>query len=297
MSRGNRPPLQQQSQVTRSPSPSPYKSVAADRESLSRNTSLETRSRSPSPNPIPTATSPYEYYGTANLTDRSRSPSPTTSLPEEGGRTVSRRQPVVTPQKPALLSLSVRRADNNMPHVLPSPTIPQPHKSPGSINFPRLSASPSHGLYEVDWTRPCGDVSATHTPNLPRSASSQQLGRTWNGSLMRIDRNRSHFPSQILHPSPNLCHVSPLPSTHGHHARRGLGHQVEMDDIFSQKPDAFGGRSRGGTSTLPRTYRSSEQTTLRNGERGVAGTHKTSSTPFKDKGKEQHSDSEDEDWC
>ena len=31
-----------------------------------------------------------------------------------------------------------------MPHVIPSPTIPQPHKSPGSINFPRLSASPTH---------------------------------------------------------------------------------------------------------------------------------------------------------
>ena len=31
-----------------------------------------------------------------------------------------------------------------MPHVIPSPTIPQPHKSPGSINFPKLSASPTH---------------------------------------------------------------------------------------------------------------------------------------------------------
>ena len=31
-----------------------------------------------------------------------------------------------------------------MPRVMPSPTIPQPSKSPGSINFPKLNPSPTH---------------------------------------------------------------------------------------------------------------------------------------------------------
>lgn len=83
----------------------------------------------------------HEYYGSANLTDRSRSPSPTLGAAPRSKRP-QRRLPA-TPQKPSSLNLP-KRHDDRMPHVIPSPTVPQPHKSPGSINFPKLSASPTH---------------------------------------------------------------------------------------------------------------------------------------------------------
>ena len=161
-----------------SPLPSPTASRSNSREPLYRTTSLETRSRSPSPHPTPTPTPQHEYYGSANLTDRSRSPSPTSAIgagPRGGpggsgggagpaGKRHQRRLPA-TPQKPSSLNLP-KRHDDRMPHVIPSPTIPQPHKSPGSINFPRLSASP------------------THLPNLniqPGQQQQQQLGRLEHG--------------------------------------------------------------------------------------------------------------------
>ena len=95
-----------------------------------------------------------EYYGSANLTDRSRSPSPTgdkQQLPSRsaapggpGGPGRPPRRLPATPQKPSSLNLTKGRRQDHMPRVIPSPTIPQPHKSPGSINFPRLAASPTH---------------------------------------------------------------------------------------------------------------------------------------------------------
>lgn len=294
MSRGNRPPLKQQSQALCSPTPSPLRNVTIQ-ESLSRNTSLETRSRSPSPNPTPIGTSPYEYYGTSNLIDRSRSPSPS-SLSEEGTHLLLRRQPA-TPQKPAALNLSVRQIDN-MPHVLPSPTIPQPHRSPGSINFPRLSPSPSHEFYEIDWTRLPGRAVGSRTSTLPRSVSSQQLGRTWNGSITCIDRNRSHYPSQILHPYPNPRQgVSLLLDAHGNQ-QRIVGHQVEMEDITLQEAaDAFGLRSGGqNTSALPRTFQLGKGPS-RDQDWNALSSLKTGDMLCKEKEKDMQGDSEDEDWC
>ena len=120
------------------------------RDPLYRTTSLETRSHSPSPTSTPTTVhNIHEYYGTANLTDRSRSPSPSTRLrlaaASKSKQHSGRRLPA-TPNKPSTLFLGnpVQPVDNNMPHVIPSPTVPQPQKSPGSINFPHLNASPTH---------------------------------------------------------------------------------------------------------------------------------------------------------
>lgn len=117
---------------------------------LYKTTSLEARSRSPSPNRQTTQrqASPPEYYGTANLTDRSRSPSP--ELSGAGGRWDGTgggghrgpRRPG-PPRKPNVLNLTKRRSHGSMPQVLPSPTVPHIHKSPGNINFPRLNASPT----------------------------------------------------------------------------------------------------------------------------------------------------------
>ena len=149
---GIRAPLIQQGPVV-----SPTTSRSNSREPLYRTTSLETRSHSPSPTSTPTTVhNIHEYYGTANLTDRSRSPSPSARLraAAAANKRGGRRLPA-TPNKPSTLFLNKPTqppnqlstqptTDNNMPHVIPSPTVPQPQKSPGSINFPHLNASPTH---------------------------------------------------------------------------------------------------------------------------------------------------------
>lgn len=134
-----RPPLQSQNNVLGSPLPSPY--LVRNRDStFYRSTSLETRSRSPSPTLSPTSTPQQEYYGTANLTDRSRSPSPVASPPKRQPRKL----PEVPVPKPSTLNLAQPKLKEAMPRVMPSPTIPQPPRSPGNMNFPRLNMSPSH---------------------------------------------------------------------------------------------------------------------------------------------------------
>ncbi|XP_063422202.1 voltage-dependent calcium channel type A subunit alpha-1-like isoform X3 [Mytilus trossulus] len=145
-----RPPLQPQGNVIGSPLPSPQPLRKRD-SAFYRSTSLETRSRSPSPSTTtPSQTPQAEYYGTANLTDRSRSPSPVSTPPkkqkqkQKQGRKLP---PVPLPPalKPSTLNLSTPKLkDKNLPRVMPSPTIPQPPRSPGNINFPRLNQSPSH---------------------------------------------------------------------------------------------------------------------------------------------------------
>lgn len=139
-----RPPLQMQSNVVGSPLPSPQPLRKRD-SAFYRSTSLETRSRSPSPSTTtPSQTPQTEYYGTANLTDRSRSPSPVSTPPKKQGRKLPS-VPFQPALKPSTLNLSTPKLkDKNLPRVMPSPTIPQPPRSPGNINFPRLNLSPTH---------------------------------------------------------------------------------------------------------------------------------------------------------
>ncbi|KAL4219092.1 hypothetical protein ACF0H5_021675 [Mactra antiquata] len=141
--RVKRPPLMSQTHVMGSPLPSPQ---PRHRPEMYRSTSLETRSRSPSPNPTPSSTPMNEYYGGSNLTDRSRSPTPVSSPVNTPPKRSTRKLPMapVQPTKPSTLNLAQPKLKENMPRVMPSPTIPQPSKSPGSINFPRLNASPTH---------------------------------------------------------------------------------------------------------------------------------------------------------
>ena len=164
-----RPPLQSQSPVLGSPLPSPghMGRRVRDEHGFYRSTSLETRSRTPSP----TSQSPsqQEYYGSTNLIDRSRSPSPAQSPPKRTPRKLPSVPfvPTTPPPgmgpghvavpvggrggvsgagaatKPVSLNLTQPKLKEAMPRVMPSPTIPQAPKSPGNINFPRLSASPT----------------------------------------------------------------------------------------------------------------------------------------------------------
>ncbi|XP_060591923.1 voltage-dependent calcium channel type A subunit alpha-1-like isoform X8 [Ruditapes philippinarum] len=137
-----RPPLMPQPHVMGSPLPSPQPRI---RSEMYRSTSLETRSRSPSPNPTPSSTPMNEYYGGSNLTDRSRSPTPVSSPVNTPPKRSTRKLPTapVQPTKPSTLNLAQPKLKENMPRVMPSPTIRQPSKSPGSINFPRLNTSPT----------------------------------------------------------------------------------------------------------------------------------------------------------
>ncbi|XP_022648011.1 voltage-dependent calcium channel type A subunit alpha-1-like isoform X2 [Varroa destructor] len=140
-----------------------------------KTTSLSRRSRSPSPSSQrssqhPASTShPHrqqhcrtpthsEYYGTTQLEQRSRSPSPATSaqsLPvaavgsRRGRRGGGRRLPP-TPNKPSTLLLL---QSGNMPFVANSPTLTQ--YECGTINFPHVSASPTHSTpsHVTSWSR------------------------------------------------------------------------------------------------------------------------------------------------
>ena len=291
--RSGRPPLESQPTVTGvSPVPSPYRTagVTTGRESpVSRATSLDTRSRSPSPHagvPHP-GFAAVEYYGTAKLTDRSRSPSPTPSLPVELER---RPRPRPTPQKPTALDLpqSGRRRvggagglEDRMPHVLPSPTVPPPpHRSPGSINFPRLSPSPSH----APWDAASPGATPDSSPLLPRSASSQLIGhaptREVGGAWAEHKAAR-----QQRYPSQQVLPLRPEPRYQQSHR------PLRADDlVLAHLPS--------GTNTLPHSFRP---------ESGVGGTgavprpshwvRDTASPRDVDEDDEKNSESEDEDWC
>lgn len=258
----------------------------ANREFQPNNTSLEARSRSPSPNPTPTPGPVYEYYGTANLTDRSRSPSPSsTAHTESTSRNVAiARQPVIMPKKPSALNLSPFYVGGNMPHVLPSPTVPQPHKSPGSINFPKLSASPSHGPHE--WNDiPYG------ASNVPRSASSEQLYQAFRSNMLKSNHpDRAQYSNQPMQPAGHqnyeILKQMALKNWAQSHKRPEL-------PIHSSNY-GYGGTVDGTSSnTLPRSYRYDQP--LPAGQRShgpnVAPVNQTSVKHRK------HSDSEDEDWC
>lgn len=127
---------------------------------LKRNTSLEERSLTPSPHALPTSCS--QFYGNANLTDRSRSPSPVAcSLDgrKPFGKVVQSHHSKAR-QRPLPLELNLMNSGHNrryprlhrMPKVLPSPTFQDGRTSPASsvINFPKLSSSPSRSAADDD---------------------------------------------------------------------------------------------------------------------------------------------------
>lgn len=193
----------------------PSSSERPEGQPLYKTTSLEARSRSPSPHHTQRQASPPEYYGTANLTDRSRSPSPELSAAGgrwEAGGVVGHRGPrrPGPPRKPNVLNFSKRRSHGSMPQVLPSPTVPHIHKSPGNINFPRLNASPTH--FPVAISSPPnlvvsgpvgsgGNSSANALQQQPHAAkrmskasSTQQI---WLPGTDRLDSRRTRHLSHI----------------------------------------------------------------------------------------------------
>ncbi|XP_061169673.1 voltage-dependent calcium channel type A subunit alpha-1-like [Saccostrea echinata] len=215
-----RPPLISQEKVVCSPSPSPQPLRHANRDStFYRSTSLETRSRSPSPNTTPSQTPLQEYYGTANLTDRSRSPSPASTPPKKQ----TRKLPSVPLVKPSTLNLAQPKLKENMPRVLPSPTVPKSVKSPGNINFPRLNPSPTHKPKNKNIPPPISSYppppgkfgrpepyspternnlnkvsapSSSHSKTLPQVGRRSNNGDQWNRDRSNFNkfRSSSHSP-------------------------------------------------------------------------------------------------------
>ncbi|CAE1308012.1 CACNA1B [Acanthosepion pharaonis] len=75
------------------------------------------------------------------------------------------------------------RPRENMPRVMPSPTVPQPSKSPGSINFPRLNASPTH----IPRTGP----TVGQAPPLGRLGRPEPYSPTERNSISKLSPERS----------------------------------------------------------------------------------------------------------
>lgn len=127
--------------------------------------------------------------------DRSRSPSPTSlsqssRLSRSQGRLLPR-----TPRKPTSLPIGkMPSVDEHMPKVLPSPTYKAVgvDASPSSINFPRVSDSPSE----------CGSV--TFFPTDSRTPAAVSTRREARDALAasadhRNNSNRSNAPTHALH--------------------------------------------------------------------------------------------------
>ncbi|XP_067662127.1 voltage-dependent calcium channel type A subunit alpha-1-like isoform X5 [Haliotis asinina] len=253
-SRNIRPPLTQQHPVYGSPHPSP-KPPRKNRDStFYRSTSLENRSRSPSPNPN-LSQSQLEYYGSANLTDRSRSPSPAQSPPKRVGRKL----PPVPASKPSSLNLAQPKLKESMPRVMPSPTVPQPPKSPGSINFPKLNASPTH-LPKLN----IPPHSSHHVPPPGRLGRPEPYSPTERNNLNKLSDPKSHT-LPIAQRTSGYHGDSPYhgadrggrqsgraPDTHASDRSRFLANQ-----FADTPPQETGGSGRGSRSaaTLPNGFK------------------------------------------
>lgn len=264
----SRPPLQYQFQVSGSPLPSP--TTHRQKDAFYRSTSLESRSRSPSPHMTPSLSAHQEYYGSANLTDRSRSPSPIPTPP----RRPARKLPPV-PSKPSTLNFAQAKSKDNLPRVLPSPTVPQPSKSPGNINFPKLSASPTH-IPRIN--RP-----PQHIPPPGRLSRPEPYSPTEKNNLNKISAG----------PSPRTLPSSP---------RRTTSRDRSDDDRYHSSAPIRPAESRnidGGRGRYqPNPYEDIGPSNQRG--RSLPNGVKSSKTIRTDSKEPLHRDSdddEDEDWC
>lgn len=281
-----RPPLQSQPPIISSPTPSPYRNPRD--APLYRSTSLETRSRSPSPNP-PTPTSQQEYYGSANLTDRSRSPSPIQSPPRKGGR----RLPQVPPpaMKPASLNLQPRQNRDNMPRVMPSPSVPQAPRSPGNINFPKLNASPTH--------MPRLNIPPVESSPVPgRMGKPEPYSPTEKNNLNKISPEKSPSRHREREHKRDRDRTRDRSHTRAEHSPRSRSSDSRQNDrsrlISSQFSDSVEGPELSrGVALAPRTSPTVPNGYKPKGHKPEKLEMRTDSTaPL------HHSDSEDDDdWC
>jgi len=157
----------------------------------------------------------FERYQTHSPIDpRSESPSVSTAFKVWNSiatKETGVRRLTVTPPKPSVLNLIPSHLSvDRMPRVLPSPSVPisrVPTSPEDGINFPHLSASPSHFTEapgEQSWRKSkapstesqVGQSSSFMADQFGRSFSSQQLRQ--DPELYDIDSSHSRYTSQIL---------------------------------------------------------------------------------------------------
>ena len=338
---------------------SPPASRSASREPLYKSTSLETRSRSPSPGRRHGAGGGGGgecYYGGPHLTDRSRSPSPaSTTVSERLSRSprklppqplpppqpqhgVGRKLPAL-PQKPSSLNIpppapssaaAGRRGGggaggappDNMPQVLPSPTVP-PHVSP-NMNLPRLNASPTRypnmhtsprpgrrtgapppSATHFDYPPPSSSLRQDETNNLNMPPSFHQQQQQPGAALSAVgggDGARRHAPFLTLDRRTNsggdAYSLRQQQQRHGQHQqqpnipRSHSGQylsrsQLEKDNRYlAQRYDQEMALRRSGFH--PSAAAPGSTQTLPNGFKPAH--HRVS-------GRALHSESDDDDWC
>ncbi|KAG1668871.1 Voltage-dependent calcium channel type A subunit alpha-1 [Nymphon striatum] len=280
---------------------------------LMPNTDFRSRSNSPefvtvrpsrSPSPTPTQS---EYYGTTQLEQRSRSPSPTASsisrhsVPQVKSRRKHGRKLPPTPNKPSTLKLdSVGQPPlntkprnlepMNFPVVSRSPTIPQPLRSPSSINFPKLNASPTHmPKLQMPPLPTCGwrlNPSSIDDPPPPYSLIVRE-----NPQVTIIPR-----PSVPSRPRNQLPGPPSTPASPYHRSEEPLS----FEDAA-----AIGCGSRQLPPTLPNGYKPGQmerERLRREGANPVSSGGISIVRPCAGGGKNRsgasrHSDSDEEEWC
>ncbi len=235
----------------------------------------------------------HEYYGSANLTDRSRSPSPSSTADTIRSKRPARRLPA-TPQKPQSLNLKPQQnlppPQPNMPHVIPSPTIPQPHKSPGSINFPRLSASPTHRIMNIPPDQNPHHPGRGMIPYSPTEKNDlNQPGIPLDG---RDPRSSHRYPDHDRPPrfqdqGQILNNQRPQPP---HYTDRERDNRFR-DNRFGAEGSTALGRPGGGRPIVPNGYKPGQG--MRGDRTGIHG--RPNPVDIIRGGADD--DSDDDDWC
>ncbi|KAL8602085.1 hypothetical protein ACOMHN_007355 [Nucella lapillus] len=203
----------------------------------------------------------------------------------------------VAATKPASLNLTQPKLKEAMPRVMPSPTIPQPPRTPSNINFPRLSTSPTRLKNSQGDNRPgaeretCETTSSSRSPHKPHSRTSARAAATAvsaDSSRSRGgDRDRETGPDRGV--SPRAPTSGRAPDVRASDRSRNIGHQYDSAPLTESLAGTSGpggrGRSRP-TPTLPNGFkpkggRPTERFEMRSDVQ----------VPLKD------DSDEDDDWC
>ncbi|XP_070176328.1 voltage-dependent calcium channel type A subunit alpha-1-like [Littorina saxatilis] len=173
---------------TRSRTPSPTNSQSPTQQEYYGSTNLIDRSRSPSPAQSPPKRTPRKLPSVPFVPSTpppGMGPGHVAVPVGRGGGTVGPvgavgrgggvgMPPAGAATKPATLNLTQPKLKEALPRVMPSPTIPQAPRSPGNINFPRLSASPTRLPRNIQGEESRGGARGGANPH-PRGGAGRQI--------------------------------------------------------------------------------------------------------------------------
>lgn len=224
------------------------------------------------------------------------------SVPQVKSRRKRGRKLPPTPNKPSTLKLeTVAQTSNakprnlepmNFPVVSRSPTVPQPLRSPSSINFPRLNASPTHmPILQMPPAFPAGW----------RISSSSKEGEAPPPYSTVVRDNRDNSVTIIPRPSVPSRPRSQLP---GPPSTPASPYRRNDEPLSFETAAAIGRGTRQLPSPLPNGYKPGqmERERLRRGGANSASSGgvviiRSGSANKGRGGASRHSDSDDDDWC